>query len=331
MRTSTAPAASASTASSPLADPTAVVCNTIGVGWPAIISSIAPNVAPPGRCRCMSTTAGRSRRTRSTAPVPPAVSATTANPGTDSTTARSRRRGSSASSTTKTRIASVAGSQGPAGPSALELRPGTDTDAPHRTAAQSRFRYRRPQRWLEPPTSGEAQARRPPRGAYDAADAREHYERADPTLLAPNRRALVFDRRARDLRGDAPMPGRGRCWSARSCCSRPRYAGCCRPTPGGGPVAQPTWRRRRRGEAVREWGGLGYPTPRPAPARWRAALAAAGPERTQRERAQASLVADGLLVVAPTAATGCPDRLRTSGRNARRGAACLEVAPRTSA
>src|SRR5450759_2161635 len=90
---------------------------------------------------------------------------------------RRRSRGTSASSTTKTRIASVAGSQGPAGPSALELRPGTDTDAPHRRAAQPHFRYRRPQRWLEPPTSGEAQARRLPRGAYDAADAREHYER----------------------------------------------------------------------------------------------------------------------------------------------------------
>jgi hypothetical protein len=55
MSTSTAPAASASTASSPLADPAAVVCNTIGVGWPAIISSIAPNVAPRGRCRSSTT------------------------------------------------------------------------------------------------------------------------------------------------------------------------------------------------------------------------------------------------------------------------------------
>ena len=40
--------------------------------------------------------------------------------------------------------------------------------------------------------------------------------------------------------------------------------------------------------------------------RWRAALAAAGPERTERERALASLVADGLLVVRTDSRHGLP-------------------------
>ena len=59
--------------------------------------------------------------------------------------------------------------------------------------------------------------------------------------------------------GRAPRPGRS--WSARSCCSRPRWRGCCPPT-------RPGWPGGRRprslaagapAEAVRQWDRLGYP------------------------------------------------------------------------
>jgi hypothetical protein len=86
------------------------------------------------------------------------------------------------------------------------------------------------------------------------------------------------------------------------------------------------------GEAVREWGGLGYPTPRPAPARGGAQH---WPPPGQSGRSASALRPAWSPTVcswsAPTAATGCPDRLRTSGRNAPRGGPNLEVAPRTSA
>ena len=175
MSTSTAPAASASTASSPLADPAAVVCNTRRLashnfldraqrGAPGQVQVHEHDCRPQPPYQVDGTGSARrvgdddepGRRLHHRAQPPPRFLDFVDDQDPDRLGGR------------------LAGA---GRPSALELRPGTDTDASHRTAAQSHFRYRRPQRWLEPPTSGEAQARRLPRGAYDAADAREHNER----------------------------------------------------------------------------------------------------------------------------------------------------------
>ena len=80
--------------------------------------------------------------------------------------------------------------------------------------------------------------------------------------MADSRRVLDwYAARARPALARAGRRRRGRCWSARSCCSRRRWPGCC-------PRTRPGWRAGPTpaalaadspGEAVRMWGKLGYP------------------------------------------------------------------------
>ena len=71
---------------------------------------------------------------------------------------------------------------------------------------------------------------------------------------------LVRAPRSATCRGARPAPRPGRCWSARSCCSRRRSPGCCRPTRPGWPGGRRPRAGGRRRPARRSGSGGGSAT-----------------------------------------------------------------------
>ena len=92
--------------------------------------------------------------------------------------------------------------------------------------------------------------------------------------------------------GAPRAPRRGPSWSARSCCSRPRWPGWSRSTGPGWSAGRPrpTWLPSRPGEAVRAWGRLGYP-------RRALRLHAAATEVVARHGGELPTTYDGLLAL----------------------------------